>query len=266
MNQRSLAGAALMLMVASGVPAQEPETWMYKPSENVLERMTVVQARKAIENVSNIWLASTRRYVRVSVGDDHVEIQPVNSPGPAVSLYYKDLSRIELVRDSALIVGEYYGVLLGDKEVLWVQDGSSKEEIHKRTVVVADAFYVLKNYPPVAQRREEEEFQRAVQWFREQNPRPQFPEDARRYRVQAESAVRDKRFSDAAQRYAEALKVAPWWPEGHFNRALVLAEANRHEGAIREMKRYLMLVPDAPNARAAQDKIYEWEDRAGQKP
>jgi hypothetical protein len=25
------------------------------------------------------------------------------------------------------------------------------------------------------------------------------------------------------------------------------------------MRRYLLLVPDAPNARAAQDKIYEWE-------
>jgi hypothetical protein len=28
---------------------------------------------------------------------------------------------------------------------------------------------------------------------------------------------------------------------------------------MREMKYYLQLVPDAPNARAAQDKIYDWE-------
>jgi hypothetical protein len=32
--------------------------------------------------------------------------------------------------------------------------------------------------------------------------------------------------------------------------------------AIIEMKRYLMLVPDAPNARALQDKIYNWERKA----
>jgi hypothetical protein len=29
------------------------------------------------------------------------------------------------------------------------------------------------------------------------------------------------------------------------------------------MKRYLALVPDAPDARAAQDKIYDWERKAG---
>ena len=55
------------------------------------------------------------------------------------------------------------------------------------------------------------------------------------------------------------MKIAPWWPEGYFNRALILGELNRFAEAMREMKRYLQLAPDAPNARAAQDKIYEWE-------
>jgi hypothetical protein len=35
--------------------------------------------------------------------------------------------------------------------------------------------------------------------------------------------------------------------------------------AVAEMNRYLVLVPDAPNASAAQDKIYEWEGKAGRK-
>lgn len=84
-------------------------------------------------------------------------------------------------------------------------------------------------------------------------------EEARKYKVQAEGAVRDKKFKDAADLYKEALDVAPWWPEGHFNRALVLGETGDYEMAMREMKRYLQIVPDAPNARAAQDKIYDWE-------
>jgi regulator of sirC expression with transglutaminase-like and TPR domain len=79
--------------------------------------------------------------------------------------------------------------------------------------------------------------------------------------VQAESAVREKRLADAVRLYQSALKIVPWWPEGHFNRSLVLAELNRYGEAISEMKRYLALVPDAPNARAAQDKIYEWEGK-----
>lgn len=43
--------------------------------------------------------------------------------------------------------------------------------------------------------------------------------------------------------------------------ALVLAEVERYAEAIREMKKYLMLAPDAPNARAAQDRIYAWEGK-----
>jgi len=76
--------------------------------------------------------------------------------------------------------------------------------------------------------------------------------------VQAEGAVRDKEFNDAADYYAAALKIAPWWPVGHFNRALVLGEAGDYDMAKREMNYYLLLVPDASNARAAQDKIYDW--------
>jgi predicted Zn-dependent protease len=85
------------------------------------------------------------------------------------------------------------------------------------------------------------------------------PEEAYRYKVQAEGAVRDKAFGEAADYYAKALKIAPWWPVGHFNRALVLGEAGDYALARREMNYYLQLAPDAPNARAAQDKIYDWE-------
>lgn len=95
--------------------------------------------------------------------------------------------------------------------------------------------------------------------YRALTTKPELPEEARRYNVQAMAAVRDKQFSEAAGFYADASKIAPWWPDWHFNRALVLAELNRFEEASREMKRYLQLVPGAPNARAAQDKIYEWE-------
>jgi hypothetical protein len=56
--------------------------------------------------------------------------------------------------------------------------------------------------------------------------------------------------------------VAPWWPEGYFNRALILGETGRYRKAVEEMRKYLMIVPGAPDAREAQDKIYEWEGLA----
>lgn len=93
--------------------------------------------------------------------------------------------------------------------------------------------------------------------------KPALPEEARRYKVQAEAAINRKSFAEAADLYRNALKIAPWWPEGHYNRALILGETGGYRNAIGEMKKYLMLVPGAEDAQAAQDKIYEWEGLVG---
>jgi tetratricopeptide (TPR) repeat protein len=107
-------------------------------------------------------------------------------------------------------------------------------------------------------------FQEALRAYQTAAVKPQMPEAARRFKAQAEDAVREKKFDDAADLYEQSLNIAPLWPEGHFNRALVLGENGDYETAAREMKRYLVLVPNASNARAAQDKIYVWERKAGE--
>lgn len=91
--------------------------------------------------------------------------------------------------------------------------------------------------------------------------KPELPEAARIFRVQAEDAVARQRFQEAVELYGKALQVAPWWPEGHFNQALILGESDCPEEAIAAMERYLALVPDAPDARAARDTIYTWKGR-----
>jgi formylglycine-generating enzyme required for sulfatase activity len=88
------------------------------------------------------------------------------------------------------------------------------------------------------------------------------PEVARKYKVQAEFAVQEKRWDQAIELYGKALEITPWWAEGHYQLALVLGEKKKYRDAMREMKRYLMLAPDAPEARIAQDKIYQWESVA----
>jgi ankyrin repeat protein len=106
---------------------------------------------------------------------------------------------------------------------------------------------------------DEAAFTEVARSYRTATVKPTLPEEARKFKVQAEYAFSKKDFDGAVARYKEALDVAPWWPEGHFNRALILGELSRYRDAIREMKKYLMLVPDAPNARTAQDNIYRWE-------
>jgi predicted Zn-dependent protease len=107
----------------------------------------------------------------------------------------------------------------------------------------------------------EARFQEEAARYLQMSPKPELPEEARRFKVQAEVAVRESRFGDAAALYAKALDVAPWWPGGRFNRAVLLGELKSYGPAVREMKRYLSLAPDAPDTRAARDKIYEWEAR-----
>jgi tetratricopeptide (TPR) repeat protein len=126
-----------------------------------------------------------------------------------------------------------------------------------------DALLVLKAAANRAEEDEELRFQDVARAYRTSTAQPVLDENVRRFRVQAEGAIHDKDFGVAAELYGQALALAPWWPEGHFNRALVLSETGNFSEAIVEMKRYLTLVPEAPDARAAQDKIYDWERKTG---
>lgn len=101
-------------------------------------------------------------------------------------------------------------------------------------------------------------FVAALADFRAGKAGPDVGEAVRPHKVAAELAVKDKRLWDAGDEFAQGLVLAPWWPQGNFNLALVYGELRAYPLATRYMQRYLELVPDAPNARAAQDKVYEW--------
>jgi tetratricopeptide (TPR) repeat protein len=93
--------------------------------------------------------------------------------------------------------------------------------------------------------------------------KPALPESARRFEVQAQSYVDNKEFTKAIEAYGFEEALVFWYPDAHFNRALVLGEQKQYSPAIYEMNTYLKLFPGAPDARADQDKIYEWESKIG---
>ena len=117
----------------------------------------------------------------------------------------------------------------------------------------------LKHHATVESDSKDPAFQKAVNFYRSQNPKPQLTEQARRYRVQAESAFKAKSYEEAGILYGEALEIAPWWPDGYYNRALIYAELGSYQSAINDMRRFLELEPGSRDARSVQDKIYEWE-------
>ena len=121
-----------------------------------------------------------------------------------------------------------------------------------------NALYVLSH---ASLEQEQAAFEAAVKTYRSQNPKPTLSEDMRRLAVQADTAATDGKYKDAIQLYGQILASVPWWPKAHYNMAVLLAEQSDFTGAILEMGHYLALAPDASDARAAQDMIYQWEYR-----
>jgi hypothetical protein len=96
--------------------------------------------------------------------------------------------------------------------------------------------------------------------YRAAAAKPPVTEELRRYIVQANALGQQKDYTGALELYGKALAVDPVaYPEAYFNMALLAAQKGRYRPAIGFMKKYLLLVPEAKDARAAQDKIYEWE-------
>lgn len=96
--------------------------------------------------------------------------------------------------------------------------------------------------------------------YRSLSVKPRITEEQRRLIVQANAYTQEKDYAGAIDRYNKTLERNPTsYPEAYFNLALLHEQQSLYTFAITYMKKYLMLVPDAPDARGAQDKIYEWE-------
>ena len=101
-------------------------------------------------------------------------------------------------------------------------------------------------------------------WREKSDLRPIAPDGWDRHRILAEQGIKDKDFVAALLNYEAGLETYPLWAQGWFNAALLYAELGEFESAANRMKHYLLLVPDAPDAKAAREKTIIWEDKAKQ--
>jgi tetratricopeptide (TPR) repeat protein len=90
---------------------------------------------------------------------------------------------------------------------------------------------------------------------------PQLPEAARRFFIQGQEEARTERYEEAARSFARVTRIVPWYPQAHFNRALVMERLERYGDAAESMQRFLALEPDSEHARTARDRLYEWRGR-----
>ncbi len=103
-------------------------------------------------------------------------------------------------------------------------------------------------------------FQSQAARYRTLKVKPPVPEEQRRLIVQANLLSQQKDYNGAIDLYNKVLDVNPvTYPAAYSNMALLCAQTGRFRSAISFMEQYLFLAPDAPDARKAQDAIYEWE-------
>ena len=266
MNVRMAAGIVCLALLVSAAAAQELPQLVYTPpadAEKALDSAQAFMKQPAAKRGRAFFLAkpplsvaSDRTYVDWSWGDQGIDVTVKGGPPVPLRFEYAGLPPLGVVTDTVL-GASFYGVPLSTEWIVWVEPRDSDRGL-EWAKWLAD-FLAMQLALVKGRAMFEQRFQETLAKYPTAETRPPLPEEARRYRVQAESAVQQRHMNDALGYYGKAVEIAPWWAEGFFNIALLYAEQRRYDGAIRNMKRFLLLEPNHAKAREAQDQIYRWE-------
>lgn len=258
------AAVCLALSVAPALAQDELPPLRYQPDATVtwesgmkgLQELNVRSDEATMDRYPYPHTFSARRpELKFKARLGHLELQhgPGADPAAPRAIPYEAMTRLGVVSDYG-----FRGVSIDGKWYIWcvrIPDSDRREACAR---ALADYLYALKARAELV-KQSDSRFQDTLAKYRDPGSRPALSEEARKFKVQAELAVERKRFVDAANGYVMAVRTAPWWAEGYYNLALLKAELTEYEDAIRMMKRFIVLEPQSPLARAAQDQIYRWE-------
>jgi tetratricopeptide (TPR) repeat protein len=94
------------------------------------------------------------------------------------------------------------------------------------------------------------------------------PEEARRHMARGEAALEiaksAEEYGSAIKEFQEAVSLAPDWPAPYYNLAILQEKTGKLREAVTNLKQYLRLAPDAPDASKIQEYIYKLEYKAEQ--
>lgn len=96
---------------------------------------------------------------------------------------------------------------------------------------------------------------------------PAVPEEARRYAVYGQTALKaakdTKGYQEAAQQFSHAVALAPWWSDSCLSLGLTFELMGDNPSALNMVRAYALLSAPA-EAKKVQDKIYELEYKTKQ--
>lgn len=250
---------AIILSTAGVLLAFGCATPVYTPDPQGPPGLTVSEARRSVsETLRTAKIRGGDSYRETRVSDDGFSLSWL-SKGDAGSRSYRfgELARLSVRQSGRMSVVE-----LGRDA--WEQPAWESPADARRFVDAVQALgYLTSSRPLFNDNQAFAEFREKAAEWREMRPKPAFPEGALRYKALAEEAAAIKDVDGAASFYEQALAIHPLWPEGRYNAALLYGEAGMHAKAIGHMKRFLELVPNAPESRAARDKLKAWGEKLG---
>lgn len=104
---------------------------------------------------------------------------------------------------------------------------------------------------------------KVIELYKRLDPLPAVPEEARRPFVMGATVLKkanDKAgAAKAVEFFTEAVRIAPWFTEAYYNRALAREITGQFTEAMDDLKLYLAFVVSDAEHREAQDKIYSLE-------
>jgi tetratricopeptide (TPR) repeat protein len=238
-----------IVFLTTATNAQTKRTYNYPE----LPQVDISSAKVRLANLlrENYYWNSKARITspeNVAVFDDRLEITLKKEP--VLILYFSDIPEIERPKYNELLLrnGKYlHFYYMGDELADYIYYFQ-----HQLLVQKYDSLTAL--FKPLAAE------------YRALKVKPPVSEAQRRYIVQANSFNQEKVFDKAIEMYIKAIETDQTsYPAAYSNLALLSAQVKKFDAAIFYMKKYLLLVPEAEDARAAQDKIYEWETKTGGK-
>jgi tetratricopeptide (TPR) repeat protein len=199
--------------------------------------------------IKDLWnLNITDRYIMFTSGK-------ANLSKDTVYINYKDIVNRQL----SYYVGVSYDRIGNSTWMQYVRVGDHLLTCDGKEV--ADLiFYMQHRFAVKYYMKDLESFKIIAADYQKIGEKPEISEEQRKLLIQGNAMNEKMNYDQAINFYDKAIAINPLSsPNSYYNYALIASVAEKYELAILNMKKYLLLMPNAEDVRSAQDKIYEWE-------
>lgn len=281
--KRIAAQLGVMLMLITALSSAQKASPNPSSSSSHSDSMTLWQARRIVAMGNPAWTAwgVERKSFRFTSDSFEFVASRLAVRGEHFNVDLKKLDAVSMRCKSALLNGNNWCTLTnaagkslkydgrGDKGTPWQLYyetwADALRSCSSRCIEAANSFAAainrLREFAIATESPLHTFTQRAAAW-RALPSKPPVPEEVRLQRLLAEEAVKQNNPAEALHRYETGIELYPTWPQGRFNAALIAAELGYFADAVEHMQAYLELVPDAPDAQAARDRIAMWQFKA----